>query len=509
MNKKRYLTGIIVLSALIASLFISCSDDFFETQTDDRISPDQHYNSYIDADLSTLGCFTLLDGVAEGMVLVDGLQSDQLTVTENADNDMIALNMHQAFGVNAYLDPSNFYKIIMNVNEVLPNLEQIIAVDRDFDSLTYTSYMGSLITLRSWTYFNLFKLYGKVTLMNTNVNDLDLTKAPVYITDKNTLIDTLLADLLPFYDSLDRYRFNIDHYVLMGELYLEKGDYASAASLLKWSLDGSAYNVSGLRGQYMMITSRSQKELWQEMFKEYNDITATTIRSWVPYSLEAGHKNNIEEWMNYNYTYMVKPTSAVIDSFTTDIPSKLTGDVFRGIRISYDTVAGGIPYVKKYSLDAGSKPFSADIILYRDADIHLMLAEALNRSVQTTTAFMLLNDGFKAAKPKPSGFTTAMWSQNMGVRGRAYLKNKTVPASIVADPVKYVKYVEDLIIKERGQELAFEGKRWFDLKRIAERRDDPAYLLDKVCAKFDNPADSAAVRANIGTDMSKWYLPLP
>jgi hypothetical protein len=48
--------------------------------------------------------------------------------------------------------------------------------------------------------------------------------------------------------------------------------------------------------------------------------------------------------------------------------------------------------------------------------------------------------------------------------------------------------IEDLIIDERTLELAFEGKRWFDLVRIAERRNDPAYLTNKVAAKFSDPA---------------------
>ncbi len=45
------------------------------------------------------------------------------------------------------------------------------------------------------------------------------------------------------------------------------------------------------------------------------------------------------------------------------------------------------------------------------------------------------------------------------------------------------KMVEDLIMVERSMELAFEGKRWFDLVRVAKRR-GPAYLADKISSKF-------------------------
>jgi hypothetical protein len=37
---------------------------------------------------------------------------------------------------------------------------------------------------------------------------------------------------------------------------------------------------------------------------------------------------------------------------------------------------------------------------------------------------------------------------------------------------------------ERARELAFEGERFYDLIRIAKRRNDPSYLANKVAAKF-------------------------
>jgi starch-binding outer membrane protein, SusD/RagB family len=54
--------------------------------------------------------------------------------------------------------------------------------------------------------------------------------------------------------------------------------------------------------------------------------------------------------------------------------------------------------------------------------------------------------------------------------------------------------IEDYIIAERALELAFEGKRWFDLVRVAERRNDPAYLADKVAAKFAGTSQYEAIR---------------
>jgi hypothetical protein len=38
--------------------------------------------------------------------------------------------------------------------------------------------------------------------------------------------------------------------------------------------------------------------------------------------------------------------------------------------------------------------------------------------------------------------------------------------------------LENKILAERSMELAFEGKRWYDLVRISKRRNDPTFMLD-------------------------------
>ena len=62
--------------------------------------------------------------------------------------------------------------------------------------------------------------------------------------------------------------------------------------------------------------------------------------------------------------------------------------------------------------------------------------------------------------------------------------------------------VEDLIIDECALELAFEGTRFFDLMRVAHRRNDPSYLANRLAKR--NPA--LGVRL---LDKDAWYFPLP
>ena len=64
------------------------------------------------------------------------------------------------------------------------------------------------------------------------------------------------------------------------------------------------------------------------------------------------------------------------------------------------------------------------------------------------------------------------------------------------------KCVEDLIVDEEALELAFEGSRFFDLMRVAKRRNDPNYLASRV-AKRD-----ASLLGKL-QNPDNWYFKLP
>ena len=64
------------------------------------------------------------------------------------------------------------------------------------------------------------------------------------------------------------------------------------------------------------------------------------------------------------------------------------------------------------------------------------------------------------------------------------------------------KCVEDLIVDEEALELAFEGTRFFDLMRVAHRRNDPMYLANRL-AKRD-----ASLLGKLSI-MDNWYFKLP
>jgi hypothetical protein len=234
--------------------------------------------------------------------------------------------------------------------------------------------------------------------------------------------------------------------------------------------------------------------------------------------------------------YLLKPSQAAIDNWNSQVQNNNFPFDARG-RFSWRTI-NGQPVVMKYLYnylepntgiplgsiyDRNSKWF-----LYRAATVHLHYAEAANRDNQSKIAYGIINNGIKATfddpattdntnemqtfKSFPYDFNARQgdppgpvfrdeWYRAVGIRGRAYVRN--VP--VVGDSVIAI---ENMAIDESALELAYEGQRWGDLLRIARRRNDPAFLADKIYNKMlkDNIPGADAVRAKL-MNKANWYLP--
>ena len=74
------------------------------------------------------------------------------------------------------------------------------------------------------------------------------------------------------------------------------------------------------------------------------------------------------------------------------------------------------------------------------------------------------------------------------------------------DTIDYqMPLIEELIVEEMALEGAYEGNRYYDLMRVALRRNDPAFLADRV-ARRNGVLDDALKQKLM--QQTNWYLPL-
>jgi starch-binding outer membrane protein, SusD/RagB family len=490
----------------------SCSDDLFTEQPGNRITPDQHYRSLNDLSNSAVGIYSQLQTAMPRLLLVDGLRSDLMDVTINADPYMNDLNEQKLSASNPYIDGVDFYKAIININEMIKHVNEVWI--NEPTSITYLPKQvnGVLIAFRAWCYFTLVQMYGEAAFISDNMASLETNQ--VFL-NKKDLIDTLINQLRPYLliksTEGQEVSFGPDVKIMAGELYLENGQYYnnyydSAALYLRRGMELqdqrylSYYKVSTT---YQMISWKDifrSKFGWEENYDE------------IPFF---SHNDQSNDFVGWTLNYLVKPTQILIDSYKKQIPVDTTkvGDIFRGKGVTVDTIPNKNEYyISKYNIEKGD-PFSSRIPYFRAADFHLLLAEALvNMATPDTAAAMaLMNDGISKAAGSTITKFPPTWSVNLGIRSRVGLLQRRIPLHVDITNPDSVRYaIEDLILEERALELAYEGKRWFDLVRIAERRNDPNYLATKVALKFGDynvPGSKAERILNILKDKANWYLP--
>lgn len=195
----------------------------------------------------------------------------------------------------------------------------------------------------------------------------------------------------------------------------------------------------------------------------------------------------------------------------------------------------------RYTSQSSFKFPTRNIHIYRRTLVYLRLAEAMNRAgyphyayqilasginksiitdsiakyySQEDSAFLVNNFNFPDARYKvwnPAN-TVSSWN-TMGIHSRGcgytpqneYYKMPT--NSEITDPAELLAWqqekVEDMIVDEEALEFALEGYRYYDLLRIALRRNDQTYLADKIAKR--SGTENATIRTRL-LDKSNWYL---
>jgi hypothetical protein len=497
-------------------LMLSC-EKMLEMPSNSLLPEDKAYVDEFAARSAVIGVYASLQDVAQQLVILGELQGDLLTVTENADNDLRQINDHTADANNIYADPSGFFRIIVNCNEIIHKIHLAKEHDENISDLEYATYIGELKTVRAWVYFKMVQIYGKAPYFEEPLSDygqsLSLRGKLDSLQTEDYILDTLLAQLIetdtfdmnlleesPFY-ALRMKKFT--NWALQGDIYLWRSNYAFAKRAYDKVLNiMSEEGWTGTARLPYIISFNFQDINWQTMF-QFNfssDAFEAEAIMVIPFSKLYNQQHSLQHMFYYGEggDYLLRPTGYMLNLFQAQQviryevqpqPRGTPGDLNRGKGVTYDSIEGK-PVVTKYSLYRESFDNDAGIFVYRTADFHLKTCESYARSKKGADAIAHMNEGLLYA---------SAWGT--GTRIRANLKG------LSADDPRIVEDVEDLIMSERAMELAYEGHRWFDLMRIARHRDDPAYLAEKVASKFSDEQKQKEVK-NYLMDMNNWYLPL-
>ena len=505
-------------SILLVIVFYTGCEKMLYLPNDSLLAEEDAYVDEFSARSAVMGVYALLQDVSQQLIILGELQGDLVTVTGNADNDLRQLNEHIADELNRYADPSGFFRIIVNCNEVLHKIGMAREHDENLSDLEYNTYIAELKLIRAWVYFKMVQIYGKAPYFEEPLSDyqkgrqmeekLDSLNSGQYILDtiltQITELDTFELNMLeesPFF----AIRFNkFTNWALQGDIYLWQSNFQFARRVYDRVPNILAEEGwSGTTRLPYMSSFNFQDVNWKNLFQfSYSSGAFETITIFViPFSKLYNQQHRLQRLFFYGEggDYLMRPSDYLCNLYQAqqviryevhpDVERGTPGDLCRGKGVTYDTIEGRA-VITKFNLFREPFDNDAGIMVYRTADYHLKACEAYARLRRTEDAIAHLNDGL---------LYNSAWGT--GPRTRA-----NVTGVSVEDP-RFVEPVEDLIMEERALELACEGHRWFDLMRIARHREDPAYLAEKVAAKFSDPVKRDQVRERL-MNPENWYLPL-
>lgn len=438
MTKKLYITF-----ALLGSLLITSCDSFLDIQPIGKVIP------------NTLSEYRALLTEAYSQPLFDRgvteFRTDEVTIRDNEYDQNYYSEIEKWNDSNPIPGTrefawSNYYSIIYYANAIIDNRDKITEeTQEDIDQLVGEAYL-----LRGYMHFLLVNLYGQPYTKDGAPEtkaipiklDIDLEKTP----SRNTVSEVYTAIL---------------------------NDIESARKLIhckewekQYSYRFSTISVDAMESRVYLYMGK-----WQETYNSAEKVLSQKS------SLEDFNKENSKIPNDFQstevitaYEYVCKDVDKAFRA-TPMLKEKYDRNDLRPNK--YFDVAdknGNFPVLK-----CGSTQFSCS---FRTGEIYLNAAEAaahLNKLSEARGRLLKLIEN----RYTPEGYT---------------LKKNEIEAmsqeALLAE-----------IQEERTKELAFEGHRWFDLRRTTRPRiekviDGKTYILEKDDARYTLRIPQAAIDAN-------------
>jgi len=468
MRKIKYM-----MVALVLALQLGCND-WLEMLPPSGLTREEFWKTKEDVDavlMGAYGAFATLDNL---MFIHGEARGDMVTYDINTSGDVLNLMISNIYPENWLSNWESFYKVINYCNDIIKNAPEVQKVDKTFDEYQMKGLMSEAYFLRSLAYFYLVRIFKDVPLI-LEPSESDNTDFYVEKTDGDIILEHMVNDLK------EARKYMSDNFLSLPQIKgraSKDAINALLADIALWTFDYTAaleYCEAIEQNKKVVLMPGSR---WFEIFYPGNSLESIFE---FQYNDQLNQRNNLYGMTNVNARNF-DPSTTAIQYFARIYASEL----FRGEDISIKKNSENDFTIWKY---VGMAPDgrtnrpsyiqnSAHWIVYRFADVLLMKAEALSQLGRYSEAADIINE----------------------IRERAGVTAISISNSAQA--------YEDAILEERALELAFEGKRWFDLVRMGRRNNyaRKEQLVDIIIRYV--PSTQKKILASKLTNPLGWYMPI-
>lgn len=454
-------------------IIISCNE-WLELEPPQGLTRNEFWQSKEDVQAAVMGVYDAFARMDAQLFKYGELRADLIKGGNNQPENERKIAEGNIYPDNELCKWINFYKIINYCNEIIKYAPDVRKKDKTFNDFLLKGFLSEVYFLRSLSYFYLVRIFKDVPYVTepTYSDEVDIYKSK---SNGDSILLSVIEDLkmVREWATIDGYKTNKENKGRVTRAAID----ALLADISLWLFkyeDCIMYieNIERTLKYELMPTG-----IWFELF--YPGAALETIFEF-SYNDMWNEKNSMFGLTN-RYSYQYYPSEKSLELFAIDYGSR---EFCRGESGSIRKYSKSEYVIWKYigrtgtMARLGSDENSAPWIVYRLADIYLMKAEALSQLGRFDEALEYINL----------------------VRKRAGVPILILPESKNA--------FEDAILEERALELAFEGKRWFDLLRMGRRNNyaRKSNLIEIIVKNV--PATQKRILATRLSNPLGWYLPI-
>lgn len=533
MKKIKNIFKTVLLAVALGSgtMLTSCTD-FLTIYPTNSVIHENYWQTAEDVNgmLATSYLQLLGSDAIQRMIIWGELRADNINVRNSASNTFKYIVEANIKEDNEYCTWAPFYKAINFANMVLEFAPEVVERDPDFTQGDLDIVMGEMYALRALSHFYLVRAFRDIPLAyKASVNDAELIDYPQV--HPVVALDSIMADLdraeskvmrsggFPNVNAVYNYGRITRNAVLAmkADVNLWRAAfatyYAGSDSVTVGNPDDyyemaiqncddvinemnlrmkeyyddrggmmAAEVGPGTKNPYYLATnadnalSTKNSEVYDYLFGDGKDVTMLTLRGEIIFELifdgSTNYNNGVRDLYGV-HTSAGQGVFCVSNLYTGDnskygendirFYSSTTAEQIGNSEATSSDPAASEVGIAKYTLATSpgyrmnessyrnSSSFDANWVLYRKTDVMLMKAEAI-----------ALRSSFDSEKDIYRAFELVK-----AVNDRSLLLASD--SLTITDAGVTATELMELILDERVRELSFEGKRWFDLVRVALR----------------------------------------